>query len=374
LREHDVISGIMQKRDEILEGLGPGDTLEAPSGIEIKVEVGLDNEGEDDYDHLVGPKSAVATQAQAYEQELMSVLLDVAEERDRFNILLWLHDGTACSARYPNAVESAVNEALQAKRRELTAFAGKDTLLPAIFEVEEIEAPDLPPKDVHERVENAGGGVVRLKDGETVVRVDPETGEELEPVGDQMLLKREHALYKVANTYVRITDDGYSIESDPFPEDQLWQKLDSSTSSTSSNETTNRNESQSPEERQDTCETAPGAESPSKEASSPDSDTSTTGARTAYLDESVREAIEQYEEQYARWRQENPEPDLSEKEVAKRFGPGHPLYHKHFPEPEPVGHDQQEEKELATGIYSEKVAREMQEKDEDWNPYTPPGL
>ena len=174
-------------------------------------------------EELVGPKSAVATQAQAYEQELMSVLLGVSEDRERFDLMLWLHDGAVCKARHPNAVEDAVNEALEAKREELTSFAGKDTLIPAVFEIEEIEAPDLPPGDVHERIASAGGGALRLRGGETAVRVDPETGEEESvPAGTKLLLAREHELYRIAEAHIRITDDGYRIESDPYPQEKIF--------------------------------------------------------------------------------------------------------------------------------------------------------
>ncbi|MFB6247562.1 MAG: hypothetical protein ABEL97_03240 [Salinibacter sp.] len=222
LRSHPVVSEIMEKRDEKLQALEPGDVLDAPSGIDIEVEVGLENEGEKGYKHLVGPKSAVATQAQAYEQELMSVLLDVADERPRFDLMLWLHDGAVCEARHPNAVKRDVNEALHAKREELTEFAGKDTLIPALFKVEKIEAPEMPPKNVDDRVANAGGGAVRLKDGESAVMVDSETGEEVGQAGN-LLLKHEHELYRVAGAYIRVCSDGYETVSDPFPEDELWQ-------------------------------------------------------------------------------------------------------------------------------------------------------
>ena len=349
LTSHHVIEDIREHRDEVLEGLEPGDTLEAPTGIEIEVEVGLEHEGEEGYEDLVGPKSAVATQAQAYEQELMSVLLDVAEKRDRFRLMLWLHDGAACGARYPNALEKDVNEALEEKRKELTEFAGKTALLPALFEVEEIEAPELPPKDVGERIASAGGGVLRLKDGETAVRVDEETGEEIEPAGAETLLKREHELYKIAGKYVRITNDGYTIEPDPYPEEKLWEPLtenknaDSSPSSTNSVESQNQNQNdqdqsenqgENQSQKRSRTETAPGAESHSKEKKSPSpgSDMSTTSAppaspRTAktksrdplrHLPQPRREAIREESRRIAERRAENPEPDLSAEE-AKRL-------------------------------------------------------
>ena len=44
LTSHHVIKNIRKKRDEVLSGLEPGDTLKAPSGIKIDVEVGLEEE------------------------------------------------------------------------------------------------------------------------------------------------------------------------------------------------------------------------------------------------------------------------------------------------------------------------------------------
>jgi hypothetical protein len=103
LKKHAVITQLIDARDEQLKGLKPGETIEAPTSIEIEVEVSLEEEKEDDC-HKVGPRSALATQAQSYEQELMSVLIDVAREREDFRPLLWLHDGAECVARRPNGV------------------------------------------------------------------------------------------------------------------------------------------------------------------------------------------------------------------------------------------------------------------------------
>ncbi len=337
LTSHPVINNIREKRDEVLAGLEPGDVLETPSGIDVVVEVGLEQEKDKDC-QKVGPRSALASQAQAYEQELMSVLLGVADDRRRFKLMLWLHDGAVCKARYPNAVKGDVNEALEEKRRELTEFAGKDTLLPALFEVEEIEAPELPPKTVDDRIVSAGGCVLRLKEGETAVRVDSDTGEELGPAVSEMLLKHEHELYKIAGEYIRITGDGYTIESDPYPEEKLWQPLteedDNSPSSTNSTETQDQkdqNQNENQNQRRSRPETAPGAESRSKEEPPPSrgSDTSTTSASPAsprtteatsrdplrHFSKSRREAIREESRRASKWRAETPEPDLSAEEV-----------------------------------------------------------
>ncbi len=84
--------------------------------------------------------------------------------------------------------------------------------------------------------------------------------------------------------------------------------------------------------------------------------------------ESTRKAIERYEKSRARWRQENPDPNLSEKEMAEMRGPGHPAYHKHV-SPEPAGERDQDEwwDEDDNGIYADDV-------EVDGNPYEPPGL
>ncbi len=303
LKTHPVIQQLIDARDEKLQGLEPGDTLEAPSGIEIEVEVTLQREKEDDC-NKVGPRSAMATHAQSYEQELMSVLIGVAEERTGFRPVLWLHDGAECAARRPDGLEKAVNEALTAKQEELTEFAGKDTLLPAIFEVEKIEAPEMPPENVHDRIASASGGAVRLKDRETAVKIDPQTGEEM-PVPDEtgpaspILLAHEHELYRVADTYIQVTDDGYTTTTDPYPEAKLWNDTTTtnSTSSTSSSRTTSPKtpppadptaDTTSP----DTSKTAPGAESRSmREDRSPASDTFTTGAQPVSRSDKKSDAL-----------------------------------------------------------------------------------
>jgi hypothetical protein len=272
LRTHSLIQQMLEARDEKLQGMKPGDVIKCPSGLRIKVEKEYkeeDPEGED----LVGPKTAMAALAQSYEQELMTVLLDVAEEREEFQPLLWLHDGTACRARHLNALQNDVDAALQEKREELTEFAGKDMTIPAVFEIEEIEAPDLPPRNVGDRIASAGGGAVRLKGGETAVRVDEETGEELSQAG-QLLLKHEHEFYKVGKTYIQVTDDGYEVASDPFPTDKLWQKLDKDGSDDNSTSSEAETEDKPPEEK-----SADGAGGPlRKKGQSHDSVGSTAGA------------------------------------------------------------------------------------------------
>jgi hypothetical protein len=226
LRAHPLIQELLEKRDEKLNEMEPGDVLEGPTGIRIEVEKEIGEEDEDGLDRI-GPKTAMACIAQSFEQELMSVLLDVAEYRDRFQPLLWLHDGAACNARYLNALKTSLEEALLEKRKELTEFAGRETLIPAEFEVDKIQAPELPPENVHDRIAAAGGGVLRLKDGETAIKVDAKDGRELEPAETNVLVKHEHELYRVADTHVRVTKDGYSVESDPYLEDKLWQPANS---------------------------------------------------------------------------------------------------------------------------------------------------
>jgi hypothetical protein len=144
IRTHTIISELLQKREARLRRMQVGDRLEGPTGIEIVIEVNYDDEsGSDDF---VGPRSAMATLAQSYEQALMGVILDLEEERsekksNRFRVCLWLHDGAYVKMRSVHARMKDLQRRLDAKAKELARFAGKVTALPAFFETEKITAP-----------------------------------------------------------------------------------------------------------------------------------------------------------------------------------------------------------------------------------------
>jgi hypothetical protein len=142
IREHPVVQRLLKKRDEKLAQMEVGDVYEGPTGIRAKVEqeVGDDGDGAD-------PRSVMATIAQSYEQACMRVILELEEDREksynRFRVALWLHDGAYVKMESPNARERNLTERLNEKCRELAEFAGKDAPLPAFFEVEKVEAPEL---------------------------------------------------------------------------------------------------------------------------------------------------------------------------------------------------------------------------------------
>jgi len=144
---HPIIEELFIKRDKRLRNMEVGDVFEGPTGIEVLIEQGLD-EDEDKVD----PKSAMATLAQSYEQSLMQVLLEYekdrneASARNHFKVVLWIHDGAYVHFRGKGQARmEELNERLLARREQLAEFAGKETPLPAYFEKEKIEPsnPDL---------------------------------------------------------------------------------------------------------------------------------------------------------------------------------------------------------------------------------------
>lgn len=129
LTGHWLIRKLLDARDERLAALTDGTVLDTPTGI--RVVVGGD----------VDAKSAMATVAQAYEQELMAVVLEY--ERDHhakanppsFHVGLWIHDG--CYAWVTRSERRHV-EALRARLAERAAALG----VYARFEVETVGAGD----------------------------------------------------------------------------------------------------------------------------------------------------------------------------------------------------------------------------------------
>jgi len=144
-RGHPIIAELLRKRDAKLAEMEVGDVLVGPTGIRIEIEQEMDADGDG-----VDPRSAMATLAQSYEQSAMQVILEMERDgeqeksRNRFNVALWLHDGAYVRMRSKRARTKDLNERLQKRCKELANFAGKDDPMPAFFEVESIEPPELP--------------------------------------------------------------------------------------------------------------------------------------------------------------------------------------------------------------------------------------
>jgi len=144
LDDHPIIAQLLERRDEKLREMGVGDVLYGPTGIRIEVEKGLGEEGEG-----VGPKSAMATLAQSYEQAAMQVILELERDREQsgsrnyFRTALWLHDGAFVDLRHKRARVRDLNERLEKRCKELSEHAGKDKPMPAFFETEPIEPPQI---------------------------------------------------------------------------------------------------------------------------------------------------------------------------------------------------------------------------------------
>jgi hypothetical protein len=147
-RSHWMIEELLAKRDEKLEELSAKTSHRGPTGIQINIDP--DNNSSEDSNSGVDAKSAMATLAQAYEQAMMSVVLDLEADRDssdsqnNFRVFLWLHDGVYVQMRSPNARRKDLENRLEKKCRDLADFAGKETPLPAFFEIGEVEAPEIP--------------------------------------------------------------------------------------------------------------------------------------------------------------------------------------------------------------------------------------
>ena len=133
LRSHPMIAGLLEARDEKLASMQIGEVVEGPTGVTTIIEQPVDSDADG-----VDARSAMATLAQSYEQELMSVVLDVAEKRPRMYVHLWIHDGAYVDLRYPRKSRKALQSALDEKARELTQKTGRKTVLPARFEVKQL--------------------------------------------------------------------------------------------------------------------------------------------------------------------------------------------------------------------------------------------
>ena len=155
-RSHPIIETLLEKRDEKLAEMEVGDVLHGPTGVRIKIEQPMSSDGDG-----VDAKSAMATLAQSYEQACMQVILEMerdredSETRNHFKVALWLHDG--CYVKMPSlrARTKGLNARLRERCKELADFAGKDTPLPAFFEVEDIEPPETEDTSCKTETENA---------------------------------------------------------------------------------------------------------------------------------------------------------------------------------------------------------------------------
>jgi hypothetical protein len=158
-----VIAELLEKRDEKLaewdqlaEENGSHATT-GPTGIEITIDVTIEeNKGRDESEKGVDARSAMATLAQSYEQAAMQVILEMERDRERdqsrnrFKVALWLHDGAYVRLRSKRARRKDLNRRLRERCEELADFAGKDVPMPAFFEFEEIQPPELPDHDTED--------------------------------------------------------------------------------------------------------------------------------------------------------------------------------------------------------------------------------
>jgi hypothetical protein len=162
-RGHPVIAELLEKRDEklaewdeLVEENG-SHTFTGPTGIEITIDVTIEeNKGRDESEKGVDARSAMATLAQSYEQAAMQVILEMERDRERdqsrnrFKVALWLHDGAYVRLRSKRARRKDLNRRLRERCEELADFAGKDACMPAFFEFEEIQPPELPDHDTED--------------------------------------------------------------------------------------------------------------------------------------------------------------------------------------------------------------------------------
>lgn len=119
---HDLMRSLFDARARVRGELLRNGGMEAADGRRITLNLDLDNPA----------ASVLATVAQSYEQELMSVLVDYEQHREqavsrnRFNVLLWLHDGAYVRLRSPRARMKDVRERLAEKAADLGVIAHFD--------------------------------------------------------------------------------------------------------------------------------------------------------------------------------------------------------------------------------------------------------
>lgn len=135
LAKHEVLAELVDKRDDVLEGWSVGTLIEGPTGIQAKITAPLGNGGTD-------ARSVMATLTQGVEHYLMRAIRDVAKEKDRFNVMAWIHDGAYVKLRSEEARRKDLRQQLRERCKEVTNFFNKDTPLPARFEIKQVTAPD----------------------------------------------------------------------------------------------------------------------------------------------------------------------------------------------------------------------------------------
>ncbi len=143
---HWLIRRLLDARDRALGELNVGEEIDTPTGIRVRVEQELGAEGSG-----VDPRSAMATVAQAYEQELMSVVLEYEADHHReahtptFHVALWLHDG--CYAWVPpsRSAEPHLRELrrrLQERADQLGVYARLEDEVVGAKSAQPAEAPE----------------------------------------------------------------------------------------------------------------------------------------------------------------------------------------------------------------------------------------
>jgi len=120
--EHDLMRSLFDARARVRRCILRDGGMRAADGRFIHVNPAMNNPA----------ASVLATVAQSYEQELMSVLVDYETHREatvsrnRFNVLLWLHDGAYVRLRSERARMKDVRKRLTEKAADLGVIAHFD--------------------------------------------------------------------------------------------------------------------------------------------------------------------------------------------------------------------------------------------------------
>ncbi|MBB4070631.1 hypothetical protein GGQ18_003247 [Salinibacter ruber] len=127
---HPVIDSLLGARERQFEKIEENGGAQAAEGRFVPLDESQDNPA----------ASVLGTIAQSYEMSLMSVLVDYEQKRERkkarnrFRLMLWLHDGAYVSMRSPSARMSDLEDRLAEKADELGVIAR--------FDCEPVVAPE----------------------------------------------------------------------------------------------------------------------------------------------------------------------------------------------------------------------------------------
>jgi len=128
---HDMIESLFQARGEQFQKIQNKDGMHAAGGRWVRLAPRIRVAKEEDRTDPVRAASAkvLATVAQSYEMELMSVVVGYEQDREEraarnyFRIAFWLHDGVYVSARSICARMKDLDQRLKEKAEELGVFA-----------------------------------------------------------------------------------------------------------------------------------------------------------------------------------------------------------------------------------------------------------